>query len=129
MLEPWRHHAACAGKAIDFFPDDENDEFPLAFWCRTRCPVVEQCRADVLRWEAARGSCHGVAGGMTAAERRAVIVTRRASREDAIDEFLVAHPGLSLRQSEQLLRRQGGPAVSYRTLARRRAALVERLPA
>jgi WhiB family redox-sensing transcriptional regulator len=123
MNEPWWHRAACVGVDPNFFfPDNDADEPEAARWCVERCPVVEQCRGDALALDTLAGDSYGVVGGMTAAERRVIVRSDRSKRGDVIDNYLAAHPHLSVRELARLIRADGGPEVSYRTLARRRAA-------
>jgi hypothetical protein len=72
----------------------------------------------------------GVRGGMTAAARNELLADRTSEREDAVAVYLGAHRSESTRQLAEGLRRLGVD-VSYRTLARRRAArrTAERGPA
>lgn len=121
MQEHWWRRAACAGAGMNFFPDHESQEPALAFWCQERCPVVERCRSDALRWETTVGMCFGVAGGMTAAERLVIVRSQRTAAAADVDVYLQAHPLLSTRKLAEFIHGQGGLRVSYRTLARRRS--------
>jgi WhiB family transcriptional regulator, redox-sensing transcriptional regulator len=122
MYEPWLARAACAGVDPNFFfPDSDADETEAARWCVKRCPVVEQCRVDALALDTLAGDCYGAVGGMTAAERRVIVRSRRSIRGDVIEDYLAAYPLLSVRKLVRLIRAEGGPPVSYRTLARRRS--------
>jgi hypothetical protein len=121
MYDPWQQRAACRGAHLNFFPEDEAEEPTLAHWCKFHCPVMAECRTDALIAEAEIGMSYGVVGGLTAAERRRLVVADKAADRDVIDDYLAAYPDLPVRGLAQLIRQDGGPGVSYRTLARRRA--------
>jgi len=75
----WRHHAACLTEDPELFFPIGNTGPALAQIedakrvCR-RCPAREEC----LQWALDAGQDHGVWGGMSEDERRAL--KRRASR-------------------------------------------------
>ena len=74
----WMKHARCKDQDPDkFLVHDEARQRRVArFWCRP-CPVEVECGAYALE----RGIRYGVFGGMTAAERRAVLKrARKAAR-------------------------------------------------
>ncbi len=70
----WRESAACAGMGPDaFFPSSEMDygsegAVREAKAVCTQCPVRLHCLAEALRFS----SLHGIWGGLTASERRAL---------------------------------------------------------
>ena len=82
----WQVHAACRGLGDEyFFPADTNErgrykqarERAAKSVCAT-CPVVEEC----LRWALAVGEMHGVWGGLTAPERRQMILRGATARSN-----------------------------------------------
>lgn len=99
---------ACADDPELMFPLDESHqpgqatagERAAQAVC-ARCPVLATCRAAVLDTQDSAPMTNGVAGGMTAAERRAVRAYRRgltappvpAPREPGDQDRLVAGPG------------------------------------
>ncbi|WP_367140720.1 MULTISPECIES: WhiB family transcriptional regulator [Streptomyces] len=78
----WRHNAVCREEDSElFFPISSTGPALLQIEeaktvCR-RCPVMEQC----LRWALESGQEHGVWGGLSEDERRAM--KRRAARNRA----------------------------------------------
>jgi WhiB family redox-sensing transcriptional regulator len=68
--QSWRHHAACRGAGPDLFAPGGSD--PAAAGAAKavchRCPVTADCLAAALR-----GGEHGVWGGTTYDERRALV--------------------------------------------------------
>ncbi|WP_374111121.1 WhiB family transcriptional regulator [Nocardia sp. JCM 34519.1] len=65
MNRDWMVKAACRGVYDPFFDDDLSAD--AKEWCAT-CPVWRECLAHAL----VSGEDHGVWGGFTAAERRAL---------------------------------------------------------
>ncbi|MET9427910.1 MULTISPECIES: WhiB family transcriptional regulator [unclassified Streptomyces] len=78
----WRHNAVCREEDPDLFFPIGNTGLALLqieearTVCR-RCPVMEQC----LQWALESGQEHGVWGGLSEDERRAL--KRRAARNRA----------------------------------------------
>lgn len=78
---PVPRRAACAEQGDRMFPLDESERVEAgptrgerqALALCAGCPVLAECRADVLEAPLP----YGVAGGLTAAERRAVRAVRR----------------------------------------------------
>ncbi|WP_459250095.1 WhiB family transcriptional regulator [Streptomyces youssoufiensis] len=76
----WRHNAVCREEDPElFFPIGDTGPALLQIEearavCR-RCPVMEQC----LQWALVSGQEHGVWGGLSEDERRAM--KRRAARK------------------------------------------------
>lgn len=73
--EPWQHHGACVGRSPALFePDDRGTPLPGAWELPRRicasCPVRELCLVDALDPE--RRADHGMRGGLTPTERRAL---------------------------------------------------------
>lgn len=68
----WHRHAACQGRDPRWWDGGRYGEWARAV-CQ-QCPVSTECLTDVLNWETRSGtradSAYGVAGGMTAPERR-----------------------------------------------------------
>lgn len=79
----WAARAACAGMNPGAFTDEAADESRALAVC-AGCPVLLECRADALAFEASgyrwRQSPTGVVGGMTADQRKAI---HRANAKDA----------------------------------------------
>lgn len=82
----WREDAACRRKGVDvkvFFPPDGLRGLPLlAYYDRAKrvcdgCPVIVAC----LDWALTRPEKHGVFGGMTPAERKALARERKRRDE------------------------------------------------
>lgn len=72
----WMEHGACQGKDPDlFFPGKGRDLASAAVAICMTCPVRLQC----LEYALATDQAHGVWGGKTAHERRAI---RRARRRN-----------------------------------------------
>lgn len=73
--DDWRERALCAGTAIHYGVKDTVQDSVLYRWERLaitvchRCPVEERCLADALT----HPQQHGVAGGKTAGQRRALL--------------------------------------------------------
>lgn len=70
----WTDLAACKGLQVAYF----SRALLTIKWaknrCATNCPVREQCLAEALTWESIPGNTvHGVAGGLSAAERKALL--------------------------------------------------------
>lgn len=83
--QPWRHDAACGGQdPALWFPSKGQSSRPALEVC-TECPVMEECREDILTWEARWGFefIHGVRGGLTAVDRRAIYSNRLKEHEGA----------------------------------------------
>lgn len=67
--ESWWHSARCRTHPHkEVFHAETGAATAVALACCRMCPVMAACRADALRWSP--GEQHGVAGGMTADERR-----------------------------------------------------------
>lgn len=74
----WRNHAACRAKDPEtFFPRAGENANRISEFCRTRCPVIDECRAEFDRIEGShcRQHLHGVVGGETVEQR----IARRRS--------------------------------------------------
>jgi hypothetical protein len=124
--DAWRLRRACAQRpTADFYPDDPAAEAAVAAWCGSHCPVTAQCATSVMAEEARAGSCHGVAGALTATARSMMVFATAdpAPPEPNPVEVIAAlvrdHPTLSSRGIAELATARGCP-VSYRTVARRR---------
>jgi hypothetical protein len=80
----WQQNAACTGSDTDQFFTTATPAAEQARQVCTGCPVLAQCRADQLTWEARtsqfRAYTAGVVGGMTAKERQALHTASRAAR-------------------------------------------------
>jgi hypothetical protein len=73
----WHDQAACRGVGPDvFFPERGGDYDAARAFC-ARCPVIGECRDDVLATEGSHR--HGVRADMTPAERRAATAPVRSS--------------------------------------------------
>ena len=80
----WRERAACRGADLDlFFPGRGEPADPARRVC-ARCPVREPCLDYALR----HGITHGIWGGLTERDRRALrtrrVSTSRRDRDEAI---------------------------------------------
>lgn len=86
--EPWMDHAVCKGKTHLFFStlEDENNakrepgrykRIAAAKALCNSCPVIDDC----LEWAIYAKQAHGIAGGMTASERRRYVRRVRASSQ------------------------------------------------
>lgn len=82
--EPWMDRAACAETGDIGFYGQDDEEFPgdleqAKKFCNTRCPVRDECREYAISTEYSdpRVLCHGVWGGMSARERRDLIIERK----------------------------------------------------
>lgn len=78
QVEPeWQEYASCIGKPPEWwFPDrgaDATHAYSLGREVCSRCPVAEDCLEDAL----AHREHHGVWGGMSPRERRALLRERR----------------------------------------------------
>jgi WhiB family redox-sensing transcriptional regulator len=60
----WKDRAACAGSAVDFFPDERANPAPALQICRS-CPVTRECLAYARKYKQA-----GIWGGMTEKQRK-----------------------------------------------------------
>ncbi len=80
----WRDRAACLGMDPELWFPAPSDELARqqALQVCARCPVIEDCRAEVTRRESGspRAHVHGIYGGWTAAERQSM---RRAKARRA----------------------------------------------
>lgn len=99
--DSWRARAACAA-LVDVEALDDVEEVRAEFaevdrmffglrerhavaMCLDRCPVLEECRDDTLKAEAALGyTFPGVYGGLTAQERHDARIARRTGRLEAV---------------------------------------------
>jgi WhiB family transcriptional regulator, redox-sensing transcriptional regulator len=63
---PWRAHAACRGETKAVFPGQGGSSAKGLELC-SRCTVRRECYS----WIAEQPDQHGIAGGMTEADRRA----------------------------------------------------------
>ena len=68
----WRRDAACRGHAALFFASDDVSE-RIALSVCAGCSVRLRCLAEALTEEADSWRCFGVRGGLTAAQRRALV--------------------------------------------------------
>jgi WhiB family redox-sensing transcriptional regulator len=78
---PWVEDARCRtqGDPAWFYPDRSASEFSRqAKQVCAHCPVIEQC----LRWALENREEHGVWGGLSERERRA-LMRRHSNRKDA----------------------------------------------
>lgn len=65
---PWADHGACRGLDPDlFFPEKAGAEIRFAQAVCARCPVIAECREWGILHE-----IHGIWGGLTQNERRAI---------------------------------------------------------
>lgn len=80
-IPDWHHHAACQAQDPElFFPDPSDAQrIQTAKQICTRCPVRSACLADVMAWEQP-SSRYGVAGGLSAQERRQLHRIRRPAK-------------------------------------------------
>ena len=86
----WQEKAACRGEltAVFYLGEFENPEYMnrLRLFCE-KCPVLEECQAHAIRWEA-----FGFWGGQTESERQAhrrrIKVVRRPVRLSYLDDRL-----------------------------------------
>lgn len=77
--ESWRARGVCRQHDPEtFFPAPRETSDPALALCR-RCDVQGEC----LAWALEAGDCHGVWGGTTARERRAMAAVWHSSKEAA----------------------------------------------
>lgn len=70
----WTDLAACKGYQTAFFSRGLLTIKWAKNRCNSLCPVREQCLAEALAWESIRGNTpYGVAGGLSAPERNALL--------------------------------------------------------
>jgi len=90
--EPWMSQAVCKGQTHLFFStleDETNAKREPGRYKRiaaakalcNRCPVKSEC----LEWAIYVKQAHGIAGGMTASERRRYVRKKRLESEEAND--------------------------------------------
>ncbi len=104
----WRTRGAC--QAVDpetFFPAPSEPADAAVALCRT-CDVQGAC----LAWALEVGDCHGVWGGTTPRERRAMLVAWRSEVHGATP--VEEHPIDKLSCMEQLLTIQRLPTVELK---------------
>lgn len=68
MAEPWREHAACAGKPTEWFYPGRGEAFREAMALCAICPVQADCLAFALRV----GENNGIWGGKSERARRRI---------------------------------------------------------
>ena len=80
-IPDWHHHAACQAQDPELFFSDLSDaqQIQTAKRICTGCPVRSACLADVMVWEQP-SSRYGVAGGLSAQERRQLHRTRKPAK-------------------------------------------------
>jgi WhiB family redox-sensing transcriptional regulator len=80
----WRHRAACRGAELEVFFPDRGQSADRARQICASCPVREPCLDYALR----HGIVHGIWGGLTGRDRRALrsryLSTSRRKRDEAI---------------------------------------------
>lgn len=84
----WRTRGMC--QTVDpetFFPVPLAPADKAIMLCK-RCPVADACLASAL----AVGDCHGVWGGTTERERRAMLVAMRTEEQPEEKPFAGTHP-------------------------------------
>jgi hypothetical protein len=71
-VNSWWHRAACKGQTPLFFAYDEFSQHLAVNVCR-QCPVLAECRADVMAAESrgaeASGAVYGVVAGLLPEQR------------------------------------------------------------
>lgn len=67
----WLRQAACRGSSVDFHDEGIRPTRRARGYC-SRCPVVDSCLKATIRLEGEAGYRWGVAGGLTADQRRAL---------------------------------------------------------
>jgi hypothetical protein len=72
----WVHQAACRGTPVRWWFPERGDPFAgqVALTICRSCPVRVDCLAEAIRLESDQWQAHGIRGGLTAGERRALIV-------------------------------------------------------
>jgi WhiB family redox-sensing transcriptional regulator len=80
----WRHRAACHGAELEVFFPDRGQSADRARQICASCPVREPCLEYALR----HGIVHGIWGGLTGRDRRALrsryLSASRRKRDEAI---------------------------------------------
>ena len=102
----WRTRGAC--QAVDpetFFPVPMAPADVAVELC-TRCPVAGAC----LAWALSVGDCHGVWGGTTARERRAMLVAWRTPQQPEEGPFAECASEIIVSAGE-LVRQENRPAA------------------
>jgi WhiB family transcriptional regulator, redox-sensing transcriptional regulator len=71
--ESWQRDAACRGDSVERFFSSEDEAQQAALELCSGCPVRTPC----LRWALSVDEMHGIWGGTTEPQRRAMIRERR----------------------------------------------------
>lgn len=84
MSTDWRERAGCRNLDPELFYPGRNDDKAerVAKAICSHCPVIAECREYVLDFEAGHGldMLYGVWAGMSAADRRRVLLERRSRK-------------------------------------------------
>lgn len=80
--EPWMDQAACIGKDVEFFVNDNPVQQKKAKeFCLTRCSVQKNCLVWILIHEPQKRRA-GIVGGRTPSERRKLAVQLGLAKEN-----------------------------------------------
>jgi WhiB family redox-sensing transcriptional regulator len=79
--EEWVKYAACNGTDPEIFFSDTNGNSALAKSICGTCPVSEECLEFALKYHTKNNDyAHGIWGGLSVRERRALLKERRVAR-------------------------------------------------